>query len=310
VVLAYFRAPVPWTELLRRTIVDSLDDGVPGLAAQLAFYFFLALFPALLFAVSLLAYLPVEPAFGELLSRLDELLPPRAVTLVRHEIETLLGGKRESLLTLGVAGALWSSSSAMLSVITTLNQAYDIPDSRPWWKTRLIAIALTTALTVFVLVAFALVVAGEQLGGMVASWAGLGDAFEAAWAILQWPLALLLVVVAIDLVYHFAPNAETPFVWLTPGSLLATGLWLAASIGFRYYLRYVSDMAVVYGAIGSVIVMLLWLYLAALAILIGAELNAELHKALPARKRARHPVTGRHRIGPAAESADGGSPPV
>jgi membrane protein len=300
-VLAYFRIPISWLELSKRTVADATEDGVPGLAAQLAFYFFLALFPALLFVVSLLAYLPVEPAFRELIARLDDLLPPRALALVRDEIDKLLQGERESLLTLGVAGALWSSSSAMVAVISTLNHAYDIADRRSWWKTRLIAIGLTLALATFVLVAFALIVAGGELAGLAAAWLGVGPQFTVLWQILQWPLALGLVVFAIDLIYHFAPDAETRFVWITPGSLAATILWLAASMGFRYYLRYVSDMAVVYGAIGSVIVMLLWLYLSAFAILIGAELNAEIDKTRTGRINVFDPSTGRKRIGAAAE---------
>jgi membrane protein len=280
----YFRAPLPWRELFRRTIVDSNEDGIAGLAAQLAFYFFLALFPALLFLVSLLAYLPVEPAIGDLLARLERLLPRDALEIVRRETTKLLQGDREGLLTFAVAGALWSSSSAMTAVIYTLNRAYDIEEHRPWWLTRLIAIGLTASLAGFVLAAFALVVAGTQVASAIAAWAGLGGAFEDVWRIAQWPVAFALVVVGVDLVYHFAPNARTRWVWITPGSLLATALWLAASLGFKLYLRYISDLAIVYGAIGSVIVMLLWLYLSALAILVGAELNAEIHHALPVRR--------------------------
>jgi membrane protein len=302
-VFAYFRATLPWTVLLRRTVADSIADGLPGLAAQLAFYFFLALFPALLFVVSLLAYLPVEPAVAELLMRLEGLLPPEAIALVRAEIDKLLKGDREGLITFGVAGALWSSSSAMMAVISTLNHAYDIDEWRPWWETRSIAIVLTFALALFVLVAFALVVAGGHLAAAVAAWGGFGAAFEPIWRTLQWPIALFLVIVAIDLVYYFAPNADTKWVWITPGSLLATALWLAASLGFRLYLRHVSDLAVVYGAIGSVIVMLLWLYLSAFAILAGAELNAEIDRALPERERSPQPSGGRRKIGPAIEES-------
>jgi membrane protein len=300
-VFAYFRAPLPWTELLRRTIVDTFEDGCPGLAAQLAFYFLLALFPALLFVVSLLAYLPVDTAFDTILDRTRPFLPNDVVKLISAEIDKLLSGNQRSLLTFAIAGAIWSSSSAMTAVITTLNRAYDIKEFRPWWKTRLIAIGLSVALAVFVVIAFALVVGGSDLAAAVASWVGAGDAFERVWTIAQWPIALLFVVFAIDLVYYLAPNADTNWVWVTPGSLLATALWLLTSLGFKWYLQYVSNIAVVQGAIGSVIVLLLWLYLSGFAMLIGAELNAEIDRAMPTRDEAPQTPERPKKIGPAAE---------
>jgi membrane protein len=296
-------APLPLRELLRRTVVDTFEDGCPGLAAQLAFYFLLALFPALLFLVSLLAYLPVDAAVGTVLERLEPFLPRDVVTLINSEIDKLLAGSRQSLLTLAIAGALWSSSSAMTAVITTLNRAYDIDEYRPWWKTRLIAVALSVALAVFGLVALTLVVGGSDLAGAVASWLEAGAVFRQFWAIAQWPVALFFVVFAIDLVYYFAPNADTRWVSVSPGSLLATGLWFLTSAGFKFYLEYVSNIAIVHGALGSVIVLLLWLYLTGFAILMGAELNAEIDRALPSTDVAPQGPDRRKRIGPAAEVA-------
>lgn len=128
--LAYFRAPIRWTELVRRTVVDTFADGVPGLAAQLAFYFLLALFPALLFVIALLSQLPLEPALEPLLGRLDAVLPRDVLRLVREQLVELMTGASGGLLTFGIAGALWSSSSAMTAIITALNRAYDIDESR------------------------------------------------------------------------------------------------------------------------------------------------------------------------------------
>lgn len=302
---AYFRAPLPWTELARRTIVDTFEDGCPGLAAQLAFYFLLALVPALLFLVSLLAYLPVDAAVDTTLERLQPFLPGDVLTLINSEIDQLLHGSHRSLLTFAIAGAIWSSSSAMTAVITTLNRAYDIEEFRPWWQTRLIAIALSLAIAVFVVLAFTLVVGGADLAAAVAVWLGAGDLFRLAWSVVQWPVALFFVVFAIDLVYYFAPNADTRWVWVTPGALVATGLWLLTSLGFKLYLQYVSNIALVHGALGSVIVVLLWLYLSGFAILIGAELNAEIDRALPSHDDGPQHPDRKKRIGPAAEKAAG-----
>jgi membrane protein len=302
-VFAYFRAPLSWTELARRTVVDTFEDGCPGLAAQLAFYFFLAVFPALLFLVSLLAYLPVEPALVSTVDRLRTVLPREALAIIRQQIDLVLAGGRGGLLTLAIAGAIWSSSSAMMAIIYALNKAYDIEEFRPWWHTRLLAIVLTLALALFVLVAFTLVVGGADLAGWAAAQIGAGGAFEAAWSLLQWPVALALVVLAVDLVYYFAPNADTEWVWVTPGALLATGLWLLTSAGFRYYVRNFSDYSAVYGAIGGVIVLLLWFYLSGFALLVGAELNAEIDRAIPERDESPQHPGRRRKIGPAAEKA-------
>ena len=275
---------------------------MPGLAAQLAFYFFLAVFPTLLFLVSLLSYLPVEPAIGAVLLELDTFLPSDVLALIREHIDQVLAGNSGGLMTFAIAGAIWSSSAAMTAIISALNRAYDIKESRAWWRMRLLAIALTITLSLFVVIAFGLVVGGGDLGRWTAEQLGAGDAFAVTWAIVQWPLALLLVVFAVDLVYYLAPNADTEWVWVTPGSLLATGLWLLASIGFKMYVLNFSNYAAVYGAIGSVIVLLLWFYMSGFALLVGAELNAEIDKALDA-QRARQDATDRKKIGPAADRA-------
>jgi membrane protein len=279
-VFAYFRAPLTWRELARRTIADTIEDGVPGLAAQLAFYFLLAVFPTLLFLVSLLSYLPVEPAIEAVLARLATFLPGEVLLVVHDHVEQILAGDSGGLMTLAIAGAVWSSSTAMTAIVSALNRAYDIEESRRWWRTRLLAIALTVALTLFVVIAFALVVGGIDLGRLVAARVGAGDAFALIWTVAQWPAAFLLVVFAIDLVYYFAPNADAEWVWITPGSLLGTALWLLASIGLKLYVQNFSNYTAVYGAIGSVIVLMLWFYMSGFALLIGAELKAEIDKAL------------------------------
>jgi membrane protein len=300
-VFAYFRAPLPSRELFRRTVIDAIEDGCPGLAAQLAFYFFLAVCPALLFLISLVAYLPMEPAIAATLQRLHAVLPQDVVALIEWQVEQVLGAGSSGLLTVGMAGAVWSSSSAVTAIICALNRAYDLEEFRPWWQTRLLAIGLTLALTVFVLLAFALVVGGADLAAWLASWTGAGNAFARVWRIAQWPIAFALVVVAIDLVYRFAPNADAEWVWITPGALLATGLWLLGSWGFRVYITNFGDYGVVYGGIGGVVVLLLWFYVSGFALLVGAELNAEIDRAAPMRPETRRPPGRPKAIGPRGE---------
>jgi membrane protein len=278
-VLAYFRPPIGWRELARRTVVDTFEDGCPGLAAQLAFYFLLALFPALLFVVALLSYLPVGPALTTTLERLELLMPPDVLQLVRQLLEEALRGVHGGVVTFAVAGALWSSSSAVTAIITALNRAYDIDEWRPWWKRRLIAMVLTMALAVFVVMAFALVVGGTELAQWLAEYVGVAGLLAQVGTIPQWVAAVVLVVTAVDLVYYLGPNSDSEWVWITPGALLATALWLAASVGFRIYVQNFGNYAAVQGAIGGVVVLMLWFYLSGFALLVGAELNAEIERA-------------------------------
>lgn len=164
---------------------------------------------------------------------------------------------------------------------STLNAAYDITEGRPWWKVRLTAIGLTVGLAFFILVSMALVIAGPTLAERIADAMRLGPAFEWGWKILQWPLVFALVATAIALVYYFAPDAEQEWVWITPGSVLATALWVIISLGFKLYLARFGTYNETYGAIGGVMVLLLWFYLSGIALLIGAELNAEIEHASP-----------------------------
>jgi membrane protein len=272
------RANPLWLELTKRTVAEIFDDGCPGLAAQLAFYFLLALFPALAFLLSVLAYLPVSAAISDVLLRSQDFLPAEIVALVREQAQHVLAGGPAGLLTAAIAGAIWSSSSAVTSIITALNRAFDVTEWRPWWKRRLIAVALTIAMSLFAAIAFALVVGGADLAAWVADLAGLGGVFERTWQVAEWPVAFGLVVFGVDLVYYFAPNTQAEWAWLTPGAVLATVLWLLTSWGFKVYVQHVANYNAVYGAIGSVVVLMLWFYVSGFALLVGAELDAEIQK--------------------------------
>ncbi|HXE81035.1 MAG TPA: YihY/virulence factor BrkB family protein [Vicinamibacterales bacterium] len=299
--LAHFRVPVGWLEIFKRTFREVLEDDVLSLAAELAYYFFLALFPALLFVVALAGFLPIENLIPDLTNRLAEIAPPEVVEIIRDQLVQIARGESGGLLTVGMLLTLWSSSAGMLAIINTLNKAYDIEESRPWWKVRLTAVGLTVALALFILVSFALVVVGPEFAQALAERFGLGTVFVWTWWILQWPIIFVLVAGAIGITYCFAPDAEQEWVWLTPGSVLATLLWVLFSLGFRVYVTNFADYNETYGAIGGVIVLLLWFYASGLAILIGAELNAEIERASPYGKAPGKKVPGEKRkIGVAA----------
>jgi membrane protein len=273
VIIGFFRVPIPWPAVIRQTLREIGEDHCFGLAAQLAFYFLLALFPALLFLVALAGYLPVENVLGELLASVETIAPRELVQLLRGQLSQIAGGSHASLVTLGIVGAIWSSSAAMVAIIDALNHAYDVTEWRPWWKRRLLAIVLTVALAALTIIALTLVLIGPPLAAAAARWLSLPDSTYLFWAVLRWPAMILCVVLTVDLVYHFAPNRPGRWVWITPGSLLATALWIASSLAYRVYVVNFSDYTATYGTIGGAIVTMLWFYISGLAILIGAELN-------------------------------------
>jgi membrane protein len=280
-VLSHFGVPFGWRELLKRTARAVMNDDVTGLAAELAYYFFLALFPALLFLVALASYFPLQNLVGQMFTTLGGVLPPDVLRIVSGQVRALSRSNNGGLLTLGIVGAVWTASSGMAAVIDTLNHAYNVRETRPWWRVRLLAIALTIALALFGIVSFALVVAGPPLARAAADWFSLGHAFEITWRIAEWPIVFLLVVTALAIVYYYAPDAEQQWEWITPGSVLATLLWLGGSFGFRVYVTGFGSYNATYGAIAGVIVALLWFYITGFAVLVGAELNAELEHASP-----------------------------
>lgn len=271
---------VGWGELLVRTAREFVADNCFGLAAQLAYYLLLGLVPALVALISLASFFP-PGLVQQLVDSLSSVAPTEIADILRDQIEAIAGSGRSGLLTLGFLAALWSSSSALVALTDALNRAYDIEEARPWWRVRLVGLALTLVLALFILLALALVLVGPTAAEWLARLTGLGAALEWTWKILQWPLAFALVAFALALVNYFGPDAEQDWTWISPGAILATALWLIVSLGFKFYLSQFADYNATYGSLGGVIVLLLWLYLSGAAILAGAELNAEIEHASP-----------------------------
>src|SRR5687767_7073056 len=186
VLLAHLKVPLSWGEILRRTFRESLNDNCLGMAAQLAYYFFFALFPALLFVIALASYFPIDTLIDDMFAMMGGFVPPEALGIITEQIRKISEGEQGGLMTLGMLLALWSSSAAMTSIIDTLNTAYDIGEERPWWKVRLTAIALTVGVAVFILASFTLILAGPALAQRIADLTPLGQMFVTTWNVLQW----------------------------------------------------------------------------------------------------------------------------
>jgi membrane protein len=295
--LAPFRTPLSWGQILRRTFDEAFfKDNCLGMAAQLAYYFLFALFPALLMLVAIASYFPLYELVDEMVRVLGGFAPPEVLHIIANQLTKISQGDQGGLLTLGMVTALWSSSAAMTAIIDTLNRAYDVEEGRPWWKVRLLAMGLTVFGALFILVSLALIVLGPTAAEWLASWGYFSTAVEWAWKVLQWPFVFALASLGMAFIYYFAPDAEQDWVWLTPGSVAATTLWLGATLGFKYYVANMASYTETYGALAGVMVMMLWFYISGLVILLGAEMNAEIEHAAPEGKNEGEKVAGEKRL--------------
>ena len=295
--LAHFRVPLSWMDLFKRAAKEAWDDDILNLAAQQAYYFFFALFPAILAAIAIASFFPLQNLIDETVAMLSRFAPKEVVEILRTAMASLGNQNSGGVLTFAFLLAIWSSSGALVSIITTLNIAYDVTETRPWWKTRIIAMGLTLGLASFVLVSMFIVIAGPTLAETIAARANLGEAFKWTWWVLQWPVVFALVATAIGVVYYFAPDVEQDWVWITPGSVLATLLWLAVSVGLKLYYTYVPGAAnPAYGVIGGIMVLMLWFYVSGMALLMGAEMNAEIEHASPYGKDPGERVPGEKKV--------------
>jgi membrane protein len=276
----------PWSlggltlkELAARVWKEFGEDEIVDRAAALSYYFLFALFPALLFLTALLGMLPIPGLMERLMGYVEQALPGDAASVISKTLDEIVRGSRGSLLSLGALTALWASSSGMGSMMTALNVAYDVVDTRPWWKRRLLSIALTVGFSLFILGGLIIMVFGPRLGRAVADRLGFGAVFTTVWDVASVPVSMLFVLVGIALVYYLAPAGKQRWRWVTPGSVVALVLWLGMSYGLRLYVTHFGNYNATYGSIGGVILLMLWLYLTGLVLLLGAEINAEIEHA-------------------------------
>ena len=274
-----------WKTFAGRLWTRINDHDLFGRAAQLSYYFLLALFPLLLVLVTLLGYFAESGSdlHNKLLSYLSTIMPRSSVMLVHTTLDEITKARGGGKISLGILAALWAASNGMGAISSTLNVAFAVKEDRPWWKVRLIAIFLTIMVSLFIILALAIVFFGGRLGDRVAAHFGFSAAFTIAWRVLQWPIALVFLLLTFDLIYYLAPNDRRPKrrLW-TGGAITAVALWLLVSFGFRLYLHFFNSYSVTYGSLGALIVLMLWFYFTGLAILVGGEVNSELE--LRARK--------------------------
>jgi membrane protein len=288
-----------WRQLGERVWHEIGEDDVFGQAAKMSFYFLLALFPLLLFLTNLLGYFAQSAELRDsLLEYFRQVLPRSAFHLVVDTLDQVTEGVGRGKMSAGILVTIWAASNGMAALSGALNAAYEVRDERPWWKSRLITIGLTIAFAFFTVTALVVVLSGGRIGMLLAASAGMGRAFGIVWNIVRWPIVLLIVLIAVNLLYRFAPDLKDwKWRWMTPGALIAVGLWISASLGFRFYLRYFNSYNRTYGSLGAVIILLLWFYITSIAILTGAEVNSEIESAASERGEPNARLPGEKRAG-------------
>ncbi len=269
-----------WVAVLKRTGKEFMDDGLTDWAAALTYYGILSLFPALIALVSVVGLVGTS-AIDPLIENLATFAPSAARDILVNAIEGLAESQSAAglLFFVGIAGALWAASGYVGAFMRASNAIYDVDEGRPFWKTIPLRLVITVTMLVFLGASAMMVVITGPLAEKVGDLIGLGEVAVTAWEIAKWPVLLLVVSFMFAILYWASPNVHQPgFLWITPGGILAVIVWMIASGLFALYVGNFGSYNKTYGSLGAVITFLVWLWVSNLAILLGAEFNAELQR--------------------------------
>lgn len=269
-------------ELIKKVIRAVNEQDLFGRASELAYNFILAIFPLLLFLLSLLGLFASRGRVlrTNLLTHFSQVLPPEAFQVINHTLHEVMKNASNGKLTFGILLTLWFASGGMTSMISGLNGAYEIRETRSWFKVHAIAFVLTLAISLLVIFALVTVLAGGYLTNAIGTYYGLGQVAIVGWKIAQWVVAAVFITFSFSLIYYFGPDVEEQhWYWVTPGSIFGVLLWIAASFGFRAYLHFFNTYSRTYGSLGAVMILLIWLYVTGLSFLVGGKINAQIEHA-------------------------------
>ncbi len=263
-----------WKEFFKDLKNEIQNDNVFNGAAALAFYFMLAIFPAMIFLLSILPYLPINHLQQAILDFINQVIPGESAQLFTATVREIVSQRKGGLLSFGALTTLWAASNGMVAIMQQLNITYKVKEGRPFFKTRGTAIALTLSFGAILLSSFALIV----LGGVIQSW--IAEYISATlitltlFAIARWAIIILTLMLAFSIIYYFGPDVEQRFQFISPGSVVGVTLFLLFTIVFKIYIEHFGDYNKTYGSIGAVIILMLWLNMIGLVVLIGSEINA------------------------------------
>jgi membrane protein len=265
-------------DALVRTYDDVGDNHTLQMAAALSYYFVMSLFPGLILLSAAVTYLPVPDLFGEALALMSRFVPADSMGLVRKVLSDVVAPNRSAFLSFGIIGTLWSASGGFSAAIEALNISYDVEENRPFWATRSLAIGLTLLLGALLLTAFAVMIIGPHFGEWLTGRMHLSQVWIWLWPYVHWTIAIAFTVLAVEALYFFAPNVKQRFLASLPGAVLAIAFWILLSYVLGIYFRRFANLNKTYGTLGAVMALMVWLYWTSFAMLLGAELNAELAK--------------------------------
>lgn len=248
------------------------------MAAAMAYYFVLALFPALVLLSAVVSYLPIHDLLNQVVNLVGGVVPADSMKIIRYFVEHVIVPNRATLLSFGILGTLWSASGGFASAIEALDVAYEVEEGRPFWVTRPLAIGLTLLVGVLFLIAFAVMVVGPEFGRHLAEHHKLSWMFAAAWPYIHWSVSFGFTVLGVEFLYFIAPNVKQRFWSTLPGALLSVSCWVGLSYVLGIYFRSFAHFSKTYGALGAVVALMVWLYWNGFIMLLGAELNCELAK--------------------------------
>ena len=250
------------------------EDNVFNGAAALAYYLMLAIFPMMIFILSVLPYLPIENLHQAVMDFISQSLPAEAAKTFEGAIAEITQDKKGGLLSFGAIATLWAASAGLYAIMQQLNITYDVKETRPFWKARGTAILLTLLFAVLVAGAFALIVFGGILQEWLGDAFGLGGALLFLFAALRWVIIGALFMLGFALIYYFGPDVQQKFKFISPGAIIGTIVLAVASLAFRFYVDNFGNYSASYGSLGAVIILMLWLYIAGLVLLLGSEINS------------------------------------
>ncbi|EFR87473.1 YihY/virulence factor BrkB family protein [Listeria marthii] len=249
-------------------------NDVSGNAAQLAYYMLFSIFPMLLIAATLLAYLHIDK--DSVFNMIKEFAPDQIMDFLEDNLNTLLTQKNGGLLSIGIIATLWSASNGMNAVMKSLNKAYGVTNKRNYVVQRLLSMFFTLAMLATVGATLLLLVFGQQIGMFLINHLNFSEDFLSFWNNLRWTVTLVVIFVVFTFLYWVAPNRRSTLISVLPGALFSTIGWTVASVGFAYYVNNFGNYSATYGSIGVIIILMLWFYLTGIILMIGGELNATL----------------------------------
>lgn len=264
---------------LKKAFHDIMANHTMALAAGLSYYFVMSLFPLLILAAAIVSFLPIPNLFDKILYAMQTIIPADSMGLVRSILKDVITPNRGSFLTVGILGTLWSASGGFASLIEALNVAYDVPETRPFYQTRVLAVGLMLVIGILLVLGAVSMFLGPEFGYWLAHKLHLRWMFAIVWPYMRWAMSIAFTVLAVELMFYWAPNVKQRFWATLPGAAIGVGFWIVASYALGLYFQHFAHFNKTYGTLGAAVALMVWLYWSWFFILAGAEINSELLKA-------------------------------